>query len=332
MANAWFLVSRPSGIPTLENFSLRETPNTPLAIGQVRVANRWLSVDPLMRGRMSDAKSYVPPYSLDAPMEGGAVGEVIESRSDTVKIGDRVLHDAGWRDESVVSADQITKIDAALGAPDSAWLGVLGLTGTTAWFGLTVIAEARPGDVVFVSAAAGAVGSAVVQIAKAKGMTVVGSAGGPEKCAWVRDIGADSVVDYKADGPMVRKLREAAPKGIDVFFDNVGGEHLDAAIAAARLHARFALCGMIDVYNEPKPTQLRYAAKIIGARIQIRGFIVYDFDDRLPEARKELAALLSTGRLKIRETIQHGLGAMPNAFLGLFSGQNTGKMLVKLIN
>ena len=329
MARAWSLKARPQGMPQHTDFAMIDLDQAALAPGEVRVANRWLSVDPYMRGRMNDVKSYVPPFELGKAMQGGAVGEVIESADDAFKSGDMVLHMAGWRDEAVVPAAQVQKLPA-LDVPPQAFLGQLGMPGMTGYFGLLAVAEAKPGDTVFVSAAAGAVGSTVVQVAKAKGMTVIGSAGGPEKCAWVKSLGADAVIDYKGDVPVVKALGEAAPKGIDVYFDNVGGDHLDAALAHARLHARFAICGMIDVYNSGAATQLRYLARLIGNRVQIRGFIVSDFMDRAPEFYKDMGAMLSQGTLQRQETVHEGLDAMPDAFLGLFSGGNTGKMLVKV--
>ena len=237
MARAWHLMSRPQGLPTNENFALKELDLPPLAAGQVRVRNQWLSVDPYMRGRMNDVKSYVPPFQIDQPMEGGAVGEVVESTAEGFTPGDRVLHMGGWRDEAVLDARTVNKLPD-LGTEPQAFLGNLGVTGATAYFGLLEVASAKPGDIVFVSAAAGAVGSAVVQIAKAKGMTVIGSAGGADKCDFVQSLGADQVVDYKAQ-PILKGLAGAAPEGIDVYFDNVGGDHLDAAFALARMRARF---------------------------------------------------------------------------------------------
>ena len=232
MARAWHLMSRPQGLPTADNFALKDAELPALGEGMVRVANRWLSVDPYMRGRMNDVKSYVPPFALDAPLEGGAVGEVVESRDPNFEPGDWVLHMAGWRDEAVLQGSALNKLPD-LGVDPQAFLGNLGLTGATAYFGLLDAASAKEGDIVFVSAAAGAVGSAVVQIAKAKGMTVIGSARGPEKCeGYVRSLGADEVIDYTA-GPIVKSLAAAAPKGIDVYFDNVGGDHLDAAFACS---------------------------------------------------------------------------------------------------
>jgi len=328
MARAWHLTSRPTGLPAHDNFALREVALPPLAEGMVRVRNQWLSVDPYMRGRMNDVKSYVPPFQLDAPLEGGAVGEVVESKADGFAPGDRVLHMAGWRDEAVLPAAALTRLPD-LGAPHQAFLGNLGVTGATAWFGLLDVAGARQGDVVFVSAAAGAVGSAVVQIAKARGMTVIGSAGGEAKCEFVRSLGADQVVDYKAQ-PILKGLAAAAPDGIDVYFDNVGGDHLDAAFALARMRARFAICGMIEGYNKAEPTALRFIMRMIAMRIRCQGFIVFDFQSRMDEFYREVGSLMAAGKLKSQETVMERLEAAPDAFLGLFKGENTGKMLVRL--
>ncbi len=329
MARAWTLASRPTGTPTPDNFALVAVELPALAPGMVRIANRWLSVDPYMRGRMNDVKSYVPPFALGEPLQGGAVGEVVESAADGIAAGDMVLHMAGWRDEAVVPAAQVQKLPA-LGVDPQAFLGQMGMPGMTAYFGLLDVASAKAGDTVFVSAAAGAVGSTVVQIAKAKGMTVIGSAGGADKCAWVKSLGADEVIDYKTDGPLVKKLAAAAPGGIDVYFDNVGAEHLDAAIAVAKERARFAICGMIDIYNDGKPTELRYLARVIGARIRIQGFIVSDFMARASEFYADMAGMLQSGALVREETVHEGLESTPDAFIGLFSGANKGKMLVRV--
>ena len=329
MAQAWTLNSRPMGMPTHDNFALIDLPATPLEAGQLRVANHWLSVDPYMRGRMNDVKSYTPPFVLGEPMQGGAVGEVIESMADGFSVGDLVLHMAGWRDEAVIPANQAQRVPA-LGVDPQAFLGQLGMPGMTAYFGLLEVASAKAGDVVFVSAAAGAVGSTVVQIAKAKGMTVIGSAGGVDKCAWVSSIGADGVVDYKNGTPVLKQLAALAPNGIDVYFDNVGGEHLDAALALGNERARFAICGMIDMYNTGAPTQLRFAARIIGMRMRIQGFIVSDYMARAGEFYNEMGGWLQSGQLVREETVHDGLVAMPDAFLGLFTGGNKGKMLVRV--
>ncbi len=324
----WHLVARPRGLPTPDDFALRELPAAALGEGELRVRNRWLSVDPYMRGRMNDAKSYVPPFALDAPMQGGALGEVVESRAGDFVPGDLVVHMLGWREEAVGSAAAFTKVPA-LGVPDQLWLGNLGLTGGTAYFGLLRVAEAKPGDIVFVSAAAGAVGSAVVQIARAKGMEVIGSAGGAEKCAFVREIGADRAIDYKA-GPVLDQLLEAAPGGIDVYFDNVGGDHLDAALAAARPFGRFAMCGMIEDYNTGSAHVFRHAMKIVGARLTLKGFIYTDFLADLPQFHRDMGEWIANGQVTSRETVREGIEAMPQAFLDLFSGGNIGKMLVRL--
>jgi NADPH-dependent curcumin reductase CurA len=328
MARAWHLMSRPVGAPTAANFALKPIDLPELGDGMVRVANHWLSVDPYMRGRMNDVKSYVPPFALDAPMEGGAIGEVVESRADGLKPGDMVMHMAGWRDEAVLAAAACNRLPQ-LGVEPQAFLGNLGLTGGTAYFGLLDSAQAKAGDVVFVSAAAGAVGSAAVQIAKAKGMTVIGSARGAEKCDFVRSLGADAAIDY-TDGPIAKSLAAAAPNGIDVYFDNVGGDHLDAALAVARRDARFAICGMIDAYNGGQPTALRYIMRVISARIRIQGFIFTDFMPRMPEFYAEMGPWIAGGQVKSRDTVLEGLERMPEAFLGLFEGANIGKMLVRL--
>ena len=329
MARAWHLMSRPSGMPTPDNFALDDYAPPALGDGMIRVRNAWLSVDPYMRGRMNDVKSYVPPFALGEPMQGGAVGEVIESRAEGFAEGDKVLHMAGWRDEAVIAAGEAQKLPA-LGVPDQAFLGYLGMPGMTAYFGLLAVAGAKAGDTVFVSAAAGAVGSTVVQIAKAKGMTVIGSAGGADKCGWVAALGADATVDYKSGGPLVRKLTEAAPQGIDVYFDNVGGEHLDAAFAAANPNARFAMCGMIEGYNSGEPMAFRYIMSIIAKRLMLKGFIVTDFMSRMPEFYADMGAMAAAGKLRTEETVHDGLDRQVDAFLGLFSGGNTGKMLVRV--
>lgn len=328
MPRAWHLKTRPQGMPTHDNFELKEIDLPPLADGQVRVRNLWLSVDPYMRGRMNDVKSYVPPFQIGEPMDGGAIGEVVESRADGLNLGDLVQHMGGWRDEAIIPSRTAQKLPD-LGAPPERFLGVLGVTGATAYFGLLDAAHAKEGDIVFVSAAAGAVGSVVVQIAKARGMVVIASAGGSEKCEFVRSLGVDQVVDYKA-GPIAKGLRAAAPEGIDVYFDNVGGDHLDAAFAAARNNARFAICGMIEGYNDPTPMSFRFVQRIISARIALKGFIVFDYFPRMAEFYRDMGPWLASGAVKSRETVVNGLENTPDAFLGLFKGENIGKMLVRL--
>jgi NADPH-dependent curcumin reductase CurA len=325
---AWHLMSRPQGLPTMDNFALQEEALPDLQDGWVRVENEWLSVDPYMRGRMNDVKSYVPSFALGEAMQGGAVGKVVESRSPDLQVGDTVFHMLGWREAAAGPAQAFSKVPP-LPAEDHQWLGNLGLTGATAYFGLLRVAQAREGDIVFVSAAAGAVGSAVVQIAKAKGMTVIGSAGGAEKCEWVRSLGADAAIDYKA-GPVAKLLAEAAPKGIDVYFDNVGGDHLDAAFAAARQNARFAICGMIEGYNEGSGHVFRYIMRVIAARIMMKGFIYTDYLGEMPDFYRDMGGWIAAGKVTSRETFRDGIESAPEAFLDLFRGANMGKMLVRL--
>ncbi|MFN3944173.1 MAG: NADP-dependent oxidoreductase [Allosphingosinicella sp.] len=325
---AWILKSRPEGLPDMSNFELRDIGAEPLEDGWIRVENKWLSVDPYMRGRMNDVKSYVPPFALGEPMQGGAVGKVVESRSPHFEVGETVFHMLGWRESAAGPASAFNKLPQ-MPVEDHQWLGNLGLTGATAYFGLLRVAEAKEGDIVFVSAAAGAVGSAVVQIAKAKGMTVIGSAGGADKCAWVRELGADAAIDYK-DGPVVKSLLAAAPKGIDVYFDNVGGDHLDAAFAAARQNARFAICGMIENYNAGPPPAFRYIMRVIAARIMMKGFIYTDYMAEMGDFYRDMGGWVASGAVTGRETIHEGIETAPDAFLGLFKGENMGKMLVRL--
>jgi NADPH-dependent curcumin reductase CurA len=324
------LVSRPVGWPTPADFEVVESQVPDLMQGQIRVRNTVMSVDPYMRGRMSAAKSYAAPYGLGEAMTGGAVGVVEESRAEKFAVGDHVLHGLGWREVAVLDATEGRKVDPV--APDSAYLGVLGMTGLTAYVGLTRIADIKPGDVVFVSGAAGAVGSAVGQIAKALGASrVIGSAGSPEKVRHVvEDLGFDAAFDYK-DGPVSRQLREAAPDGIDVYFDNVGGEHLEAAIGSLRLGGRIAVCGMISVYNDteasPGPRNL---ARLIQTRGRIQGFLVGDHYDLAGEYAGRAAGWLSSGELQSRETFVDGIDHAVDAFLGVLRGENTGKMVVRL--
>ena len=329
---AWHLKSRPQGLPTLANFELKETELPALEEGWIRVENKWLSVDPYMRGRMNDVKSYVPPFQVGEPMDGGAVGKVVESRSPHFREGETVFHMMGWREQAAGPADKFNKVPP-IPVEDHHWLGNLGLTGATAYFGLLRVAQAKEGDVVFVSAAAGAVGSAVVQIAKARGMTVIGSAGGAEKCRWVSELGADAAIDYKA-GPIVKQLMEAVEQlgtgGIDVYFDNVGGDHLDAAFAAARQNARFAICGMIEDYNTGSNHVFRYIMRIIPTRLMLKGFIYTDHLAEMGDFYRDMGAWVGSGKITSRETIRDGIESAPDAFLGLFEGENIGKMLVRL--
>jgi NADPH-dependent curcumin reductase CurA len=325
---AWHLRSRPNGLPNMDNFELKPLRSPELQDGWIRVENKWLSVDPYMRGRMNDVKSYVPPFEVGAPLEGGAVGKVVESRSPHFREGETVFHMMGWREGAAGPAEKFNKVPP-IPVEDHQWLGNLGLTGATAYFGLLRVAQAKEGDTIFVSAAAGAVGSAVVQIAKARGMNVIGSAGGAEKVAWVKALGADAAIDYKAE-PIVPALMREAPKGIDVYFDNVGGDHLDAAFAAARQNARFAICGMIEGYNGAPPHAFRYIMRVIAARIRVQGFIYTDYLPEMGDFYRDMGGWVASGQVKGRETVRDGIEAAPDAFLDLFRGANMGKMLVRL--
>ncbi|MGN6752300.1 MAG: NADP-dependent oxidoreductase [Intrasporangium sp.] len=325
------LRSRPVGWPEPSDFELVERELPPLEDGQLLVRNVVMSVDPYMRGRMSDAKSYAAPYALDEPMLGGAVGVIEQSRGAGFEPGQHVLHGLGWRDLAVVDARSARIVDTTA-APASAYLGVLGMTGLTAYAGLTRIANLTDGDIVFVSGAAGAVGGVAGQVARALGASrVIGSAGSDEKVAYVRDeLGFDAAFNYH-DGKVSRLLREAAPDGIDVYFDNVGGEHLEAAIGSLRLHGRIAICGAISAYNATEPASgPKNLARLIQTRGRIQGFLVGDHQDLAGEYWRRAAGWLADGSLTSRETFVDGLDHAVDAFLGLLHGENIGKMLVRV--
>ncbi len=323
------LRSRPHGWPTADNFELAEVDVPEPGDSEVQVRNCFLSVDPYMRGRMNDVKSYVPPFVLGKAMEGGAVGEVVASRSDRVPVGSWVLSMQGWREAFTAPVSAVQVVDKK--APRmSDYLGVLGVTGMTAWVGLNLV-DTKAGDRVFISAAAGAVGSVAGQLAKHRGCFVVGSAGGPSKVAMIKDeLGFDAAIDYK-DGKLAEQLAAVAPQGIDVYFDNVGGDHLEAALAVMRPRGRIIACGMISRYNDetpvPGPSNL---AMVVGKRLTIRGFIVSDHMAEQPAFLAEVLPLLRAGKLLAKETVVMGLDAMPGAFLDLMRGGNFGKMIIKL--
>ncbi|MGW3956771.1 NADP-dependent oxidoreductase [Streptomyces sp. NPDC004752] len=327
----WHLLSRPVGWPKPEDFDLVETEIPTPGKGQVLVRNVYLSVDPYMRGRMSAAKSYAEPYRLGAVMLGGAVGEVVASQADGIAVGDHVLHHFGWREYAAVDAARTVRVDPGA-APLSAYLGVLGMTGLTAYAGLLRTAAFKEGDAVFVSGAAGAVGSQVGQLARLKGASrVIGSAGSDEKVRLlVEEYGFDAAFNYR-NGPVAEQLGTAAPDGIDVYFDNVGGEHLEAAVGALNLRGRIAICGMISVYNNTEPAPgPRNLARLIATRGRIEGFLVGDHYDLQPQFVQEVGPWVAGGRLKYRETVVQGIENSLDAFLGVLRGDNTGKMLVKL--
>ncbi|HVY86676.1 MAG TPA: NADP-dependent oxidoreductase [Caulobacterales bacterium] len=324
------LKSRPEGLPTAANFDLVTVELPAPGSGEVLVRNLWMSVDPYMRGRMYDRPSYVPPFALGEAMQGGAVGRVEASNDPSLAPGDLVESNFGWREGFVASAANLQKLPQD-GLPTQAYLGVLGMPGMTAYTGFHRLGEPKAGETVFVSGAGGAVGSTVCQIAKIRGCTVIGSAGSDAKLEWLKQHGVDAVINYKTCGNFLQALRAAAPSGIDIYFDNVGGEQLEAAMEVARPWARFVECGMIAQYNAaapaPGPRNMMY---IVGKRLRLQGFIVFDFNDMREQFRADMTQWVKEGRVQSQETVENGIENAPAAFLKLFSGDNAGKMLVKL--
>jgi NADPH-dependent curcumin reductase CurA len=322
------LVGRPQGVPDESLFEIVDTEVPDPAEGQVLIRNAYISVDPYMRGRMNDVRSYVAPFTLGEAMGGGAVGRVASSRNPGFAEGDWVVHQLGWREWSLSEGRGVRRIDPAL-APVSTALGVLGMPGMTAWWGITQLGRPEAGDTVFVSGAAGAVGSAAVQLAVLRGAHVVGSAGSAEKIGWLEELGI-AAFDYR-DTPPREGLRNLAPDGVDVYFDNVGGDHLEAAIGAMNDFGRIVSCGAIsrysDVVPEPGPRNL---FMLFTKRLTMQGFIITDHFDRFGEFLAEVGPLVHDGRLQYRETLVEGIENAPAAFLGLLSGANMGKMLVKV--
>jgi len=324
------LKSRPVGTPTAANFEIASVELPAPGPGEVQVRNTWMTVDPYMRGRMNDVKSYSPPFQLGEAMQGGAVGEIAASNDPAFKVGDLVQSFFGWREAFNAPAGAVQKLETH-GLPPQAFLGVAGMPGLTAYVGLLKIAALKDGDVVFVSAAAGAVGQIVCQIAKLKGHTVIGSAGGADKVAYLKDLGVDHVIDYKAEPDLTAALLRAAPEGIDVYFENVGGAHMEAALMAARPFARFALCGMISQYNATDGGEgVKGLIMAVGKQIRLEGFIVSSHQDMAPAFLKDMSAWIAAGKVKWKETVEEGIEHAPDAFLKLFKGENLGKMLVKL--
>ncbi|MFM9441832.1 NADP-dependent oxidoreductase [Streptomyces acidiscabies] len=327
----WHLLSRPVGWPKTEDFALVEAEVRQPGEGQVLVRNTYLSVDPYMRGRMSAAKSYTAPFELGKAMQGGAVGEVVVSNAEGIAAGDHLLHFGGWREYATFDPKQSVKVDPEA-APLSTYLGALGMTGLTAYAGLLRTGAFKEGDSVFVSGAAGAVGSQVGQIAKLKGASrVIGSAGSDEKVKLlVEEYGFDAAFNYKT-GKVSDLLHEAAPDGVDVYFDNVGGDHLEAAIGALNIGGRIAVCGMISIYNNTEPAPgPRNLARLIQTRGRIEGFLVGDHSDLQPQFVAEVAPWIASGALKYRETVTEGIESTLDAFFGVLRGDNIGKMIVKL--
>jgi NADPH-dependent curcumin reductase CurA len=332
----WLLVSRPQGEASVDNFRLVERPLPELQDGQVLVRHHYLSLDPYMRRRMDDARSYAAPQPLNEVMIGGTAGEVVASRSAAFAPGDKVVGMGGWQEYSVVADAQrgvLRKVDTSR-IPLAAYLGVVGMPGVTAWYGLTQIIVPKQGETVVVSAASGAVGGVVGQLAKARGCRVVGIAGGPEKCSYVeRELGLDACVDYKAHRDLkalAAALKAACPDGIDGVFENVGGVNLDAVMLRTNAFARIAVCGMISGYDGT-PIPMANPSLILINRLKVQGFIVSEQMELWPQALKELGAMVAAGQLKYRESVAHGIAAAPEAFLGVLKGRNFGKQLVKLV-
>ena len=321
------LASRPQGSVTEENFRIVEAPLATPAAGEVLVKNEWLSLDPYMRGRMSDAKSYVPPAPIGEVMVGQTVGEVIESQDPRFKPGDKVLTQLGWQLYGVAKGSELIRIDVKR-APASYYLGILGMPGITAWFGLSEIGQPKAGETVVVSAASGAVGSVVGQLAKIKGCRAVGIAGGKAKCDYVvQELGFDACVDYKA-GNLLDNLRKACPKGVDVDFENVGGEILDTLLRLMNRFSRIVVCGLIAEYSEPYG--YKALRSVLVNRIRMQGMIVFDWKDRYGEALEALVRYHAEGKLKYRESVVHGIDNAPKGLIALLKGENFGKQLVKL--
>lgn len=329
---AWTLIDRPEGLPTRQHFALYEFDDPPLPEGEVRVRNLWLTVGPAIRVRMSaHTRGYLPPFALGKPMEGWAIGEVVASRSPALAEGDLVIHQHGLRDFGQGPAAGFEKLPKP-GPPPYHYLNALGSTGYTAYVGLIQIGEPRAGETLFVSGAAGAVGSTAVQIGKALGLTVVGSAGGAAKCRLLLDLGADAAIDYKSPGPLTEKLAAAAPQGIDIYLDNVGGEHLDAALAVANPHARFAMSGMISTYNRDRARDImQNLNRIVTQRVRLQGYLPFaDHPGGLGQFRDQMWSWLEAGQLRPLQTCWDGLEHVPQVIEDLFAGGFTGKPLIRL--
>ena len=323
------LASRPNGAVVPANFRLESVPVPELADGQVLIQNHFLSLDPYMRGRMSDAKSYAAPQPLNETMIGGTAGVVVASRNPRFAVGEAVAGMMGWAEMGISDGALLRKIDGAR-APLSAYLGVLGMPGMTAWYGFNQIMKAQPGETIVVSAASGAVGSVVGQLAKLTGCRAVGIAGGKDKCDYVvNELGFDACVDYKA-GNLEADLAAATPNGVDAIFENVGGAVFDASLGRTNAFARVALCGMIAGYNG-EDVPIRHARVLLTNRLHVQGFIVTEHMELWPQGLTELATLLAQGQLKFRESVAPGLAAAPEAFIGLLAGKNFGKQVVRLI-
>lgn len=327
-----YLKQNPVGIPRETDFELVEEPAPAPGPGEVLVRNQFISVDPYMRGRIGAGPSYAENWKPGEPMRGGCVGEVVESRSELVRVGEYVVGGQGWRDWFVADAEEVRKADARA-APLSAYLGALGMPGMTAFVGFEKLARPQAGQTVFVSGAAGAVGSMVCALAKQRGLKVIASAGSEEKIHWLRTkLGVDVAVNYHETPDLTSAVADAAGDGLDIYFDNVGSDHLEAALESMKQHGTIVSCGMISVYNATEPPAApRNLFKIVGSRLTVRGFIVGDHWEHYDEFVREVAPKVGSGEIPYEETIVDGLEAAPRAFIGLFHGENLGKMVVKLV-
>lgn len=324
------LAQRPQGRPDASTWEISTAEVPEPGPGEFVVRVDLISLDPAMRGWLNDVRSYIPPVGIGEVMRAFGAGEVIASRHEDFAVGDAVSGTFGAREHALSDGEGVTRLDLEI-APAATWLGALGMPGMTAWFGLQDVGRVQPGDTVLVSAAAGAVGSVVAQVAKAKGARVVGVAGGPDKVAWLRELGLDEVIDRR-EGDLVRQVRRAAPDGVDVYFDNVGGELLDAALATLARGARVVICGAISAYNEQSlPDGPKRYMSLLVFRATMQGFVVFDYEDRYPEAVAGISQLIAEDRLVATETIlEGGIAGFPDALLGLFDGVNTGKLLLKV--
>ncbi len=332
-SQGYILKQRPQGMPTLDCFELQTHTLPDLDDGQILIKNSWLSVDPYMRGRMSEGESYIPPFQLGELLEGSAIGEVIASKHADFNVGDKVSHILGWREYAISSGKMVQKLPPNA-LPEQAFLSVAGMPGLTAWVGLNIIGELKEGETVLVSAASGAVGSLVCQFAKLKGCRVIGSAGSDDKVEWLKSLGVDGVVNYKnysnAD-ELTAALAQHCPTGVDVYFENVGGQHLQAALTLLNRYGRIAVCGMIEEYNlqaaQAGPSNL---VEIVKKSLSLKGFIVMDHWHHYPDYIAQLSQWVADGKVHWKETTHQGIESTAEAFLGLFRGQNMGKMLIQL--
>ncbi|MBG6111614.1 NADPH-dependent curcumin reductase CurA [Flavobacterium sp. CG_9.10] len=324
------LASRPKGSPTLDNFEIENIEVPEIQNGEVLLEGIYYSVDPYMRGRMNDAKSYSAPFEIDQAIQGGVIAKVLDSKSDNFKTGDIVAGTLPWKEKFAISEKSIKKIDTSIG-PASYYLGVLGMTGLTAYFGLMNICKPKAGETIVISSAAGAVGVVVGQIAKIQGCRVIGIAGSDEKTELLKtEFGFDEAINYKTTKDITKAIATLCPDGVDIYFDNVGGEISDAVIANINFHARIALCGQISLYNSTEiPVGPRIQTMLLTRSVLMQGFIVSNFQNEFPEVIQHLSKWVKDGKLKFTETIENGFDQLPKALLGLFKGENIGKMIVK---